>query len=177
MALSISAVIPTRGDVDLSRIVENLRRFPEVREIIFEIGDTTLNRYRGAGKALHEIIYTQDDDYVTDLRPIVDAYRPGMIVNAMTESHQAGYLEDETLLGFGSIFDKALLSVLDGWEEDALFLREADRVFATLNRHFTVFPKIEVMPWAHNFNRLCFQPEHGSSHVAIRKRINAHRSN
>lgn len=171
MGLSISAVIPTRGDVPLGRLTDHLRSYPEIREIMFEISGTQYSRYKAARKALHDTIYIQDDDYITDIRPLIESYRPGCIVNAMTPQHQVGYQGVETLIGFGAIFDKSLLSVLDGWEEDPLFLRESDRVFATLNPHVTVFPEIEALPWATAPNRLCFQPDHGLSHVAIRHRI------
>lgn len=176
MALLISAVIPTRGDVDLGRLVNHLRSYPEIQEITFVVGTTPYNRYRAARKSLHDVIYIQDDDYITDLRPLIDAYQPGVIVNAMTKEHQQGYKYDETLIGFGAIFSKSLLSVLDGWQEDSLFLRESDRVFATLNPHLTLYPSIEVLPWATATNRLCYQPNHGASHVAIMDRIRYHQS-
>lgn len=169
--MKISAVIPTRGDVDLAPIMERLRTYLEITEIIIKIGDTQYNRYRGARQADNDIIYTQDDDCVTDLRPIIEAYRPDMLVNAMTQAHVKGYLGDETLVGFGSLFDKQLLSVFDGWEEDALFLSKADRVFGTLIPHHTVFPEITILPCAHNPNRLYRQPDHSVNIVTMRERI------
>lgn len=175
MALSISAVVPTRGDVDLGRLVNHLRSYPEIREITFVIGDTPYNRYRAARKSLHDVIYIQDDDYITDIRPLISAYAPGTIINAMTPQHQAAYKGAETLIGFGALFSKSMLRVLDGWVEDDLFLRESDRIFATLNPHLTLYPSIETLPWATAPNRLCFQPNHGESHVAIRERIEHHR--
>ena len=171
MALDISAIIPTRGDVDLSLIVENLRQYPEVKEITFVVGTTPFNRYLAAERAHYPVILTQDDDCVTDMRTVIDSYRPGIIVNAMTESHAKAYQGEETLIGLGSVFDRDLVSVLDGWEQDTLFLRESDRVFATLNRHESIFPVVTPMLWATAANRLYRQPEHGASHVAIRERI------
>jgi len=169
--MKISAVIPTRGDVDLSSILERLRQYPEITEIIIKIGDTSYNRYRGARQAANDLIYTQDDDCVTDIRPLIEAYQPGMIVNAMTPAHVKGYTGAETLVGFGSLFDKQLLSVFDGWEEDALFLSKSDRVFGTLIPHHTVFPEITILPCAHNPNRLYRQPDHSVNIVAMRERI------
>ena len=174
--MEVSAVIPTRGDVDLSPIVESLRRFPAIKEIMFEIGNTPYNRYLGAARARFPIVYTQDDDCVTDIGPILENYRPGVIVNAMTPSHAQAYRGEETLIGLGAIFDRSMVQVLDEWEKDELFLREADRIFATINPHFTVFPEIRTLPCAHNANRYYRQPEHGASHVAIRERINARRN-
>ena len=173
--MKISAVIPTRGDVDLSPISERLRTYPEITEIIIKIGDTPYNRYRGARQAANEIVYTQDDDCVTDLRPLIEAYRPGVFVNAMTPSHAKGYTGDETLVGFGSVFDKSLLAVFDGWEEDALFLSKSDRVFGTLVPHYTVFPEITILPCAYDAHRLYLQPDHGANIVAMRERIAAYK--
>ncbi len=175
--MKISAVLPTRGDVDLSPIVERIRKYAEVTEIIITIGDTPYNRYRGARQAANDIIYTQDDDCITDLRPLIEAYRPGVLVNAMTPSHAKGYQGDETLVGFGSLFHKSLLAVFDGWEEDALFLSKSDRVFGTLVPHHTVFPEITILPCAYNPNRLYLQPDHGANIVAMRERIATFRKN
>lgn len=173
MALLVSAVIPTRGDVPLGRLADHLRQYPEITEIVFVIGNNNnvFTRYLAAAHAGNDVIYTQDDDYITDLRPILDAYQPGRITNAMTEEHLNAYRGEETLMGFGALFDKALLHVFDGWERDAVFLRDCDRVFATLNPHYSVMPKIRMLPWAMAENRLYRQPEHGANHVEIRRRI------
>lgn len=156
-------------------ICNRLRSYPEVKEIIWEIGDTTLNRYRGAARARFDVIYTQDDDCLSDMRPLIDNYDPLRITNVMTRQHLKAYPGEETLLGFGALFHGSLLSALDGWEEDALLRREADRVFATLNPHFSVIQEVEHLPWAFAENRWYRQPEHGPSHVAIKQRIEVFR--
>ena len=43
----ISAVIPTRGDVDLGPIVQNLLKHEQIAEIIIRRGNTVHNRYEG----------------------------------------------------------------------------------------------------------------------------------
>ena len=171
--IEISAVIPTRGDVDMTQILAKLGDYPEVKEVLVMVGDTPFNRYLGARKAKYEVIYTQDDDCITDLRPLINNYRPGLIVNAMTPQHAKNYPGRQTLIGFGAIFDKGLVHVLDGWEQDDLFLREADRVFASLNEHFTVFPEIDILPCASAPNRLWCQPDHIAKRIAIEERIRA----
>jgi hypothetical protein len=174
--MKVSAVIPTRGDVDLSRVVDSLRHYPEITEIIIKIGDTPFNRYRGAVQAANELIYTQDDDCVTDITPLLAAYDSAFICNAMTPEHAKSYPGEETLVGFGALFDKRRLAVFGGWKRDALFYRECDRVFATLNPHKTVYPKITILPHAYSANRLYRQPEHGPSHVAMRERISQYKA-
>lgn len=170
---SVSAVIPSRGDVDTIVIVRHLRTYPEIDDIEVIVGATPYNRYRTAAAARHDVIFTQDDDCLTDIRPVLDAYQPGRITNAMTESHLKAYPGRQTLMGFGALFDKSMLSVFDGWEIDDLFLRESDRVFATMHPHFSVFPSIHILPWAFADNRLYRQPEHGPAHMAMMARIEA----
>lgn len=170
--MKLAAVIPTRGDVELEPIVRHLQQFPEVVRIHIESSPNVYGRYVGIER-LHEhpIIYTQDDDCITDLQPLIDAYEPGVIVNAMTPEHAAQYPGRVTLVGFGAIFDRVMVAALHGWEQDALFLREADRVFTALHPHKTVFPKIDILPCATAGNRLCRQPEHHASRKAIEQRI------
>lgn len=169
--MRISAVIPTRGDVPMGAIVERLQEYPEIDEVILVMGDTPYNRYEAMARAKNAVIYTQDDDCLTDLRPILDAYRPGVIVNAMTPEHAAQYRGPQTLIGFGALFDASLVACLDGWKRDALFYRESDRIFATVNQHFTVFPKIDILPHASAPNRLWKQPDHVAARVAMEARI------
>ena len=169
--LKISAVIPTRGDVDMRPIVAHLKGFPEITEVLVLTGDTVFNRYRAAKMAENEIIYTQDDDCITDIRPIIDAYEPGIIVNAMTPQHAERYPRRQTLIGFGAIFDRWLIDVLKEWEDEPLFLSKCDRIFTTLNQHKTVFPKIESLPCATAKNRLYRQPGYYLEVASINARI------
>jgi hypothetical protein len=168
---SITAVIPTRGDCDLSAIIRHLNSYPEIDEVVTVIGTTPYNRYLAAETAKRDVIFTQDDDCFTDVRPVIDAYTPGLITNAMTREHAAQYPGRQTLIGFGAIFDKAMLRSLDGWERDALFFRESDRIFATVNPHKTVFPDITILPHAHAPNRLWKQPDHVAARMAMERRI------
>jgi hypothetical protein len=90
----------------------------------------------------------------------------------MTPMHAENYRGRITLVGFGAIFDSSLIQVLDGWEQDEFFLREADRVFTALNPHVTVFPEIQILPCASAENRLWRQADHIARFMEIEKRIN-----
>lgn len=175
--IRISAVIPTRGDVPMGPIMDHLREYPEIEEIIIVKGDTPYNRYGAAARAKNEVIYTQDDDCLTDIRPLIDGYDPAVIVNSMTPEHAAQYPGRQTLIGFGAIFNRSLsLKTFASrdyarFERDELFYRESDRIFATVNPHKTVFPQIEILPCAHNPNRLWKQPDHVSARIAMEQRI------
>ncbi len=153
-------------------IVDRLQEFPEIDEIVIVTGGTPYNRYLAAERAKNDVIYTQDDDCLTDLRPLIDAYLPGLIINAMTPAHAAQYPGRQTLIGFGAIFDRKLaLTCFDEFERDDLFYRESDRVFGTVNRHFTVYPMIEILPCASAPNRLYRQPDHVSARFRMEHRI------
>jgi hypothetical protein len=170
---SICAVIPTRGDVDMEGIKKHLLSYPEIAEVKVIVGSTTFNRYLGALEAEQEIIYTQDDDCITDIKPLIRNYEPGIIVNAMTQDHAKVYRGNQTLIGFGAIFDKKLVeSVMDPkWERDDLFLSKVDRIFATINRHNSIYPKIKILPYATNKDRLYRQKDHGDKVHAMNLRI------
>jgi hypothetical protein len=176
--LKISACIPTRGDVDMRPIVDHLRQYPEIDEVMICVSDTPHTRYRLAVAARNEVVYTQDDDCLTDLRPLIDEWarcpREMAFVNAMTTAHAAHYPGMQTLVGFGSIFLRQLAVRFiedQRWEHDELFYREADRIFATIHPHFSVFPKIEILPYASAPNRYWKQPEHHATRAAMERRI------
>lgn len=167
----VSAVIPTRGDVDCGGIVAHLKTYPEIKEVVVITGTTPFNRYLAAEQAQTDVIYTQDDDCITDIRPLLDSYHDGFLCNAMTPEHAREYAGAQTLLGFGALFHRRFLRVLDGWKRDALFYREADRVFATLVPHKTVFPCIKILPHAEADNRMFRQRGHMAARQAIDLRI------
>lgn len=123
---------------------------------------------RSAG---HDVIYTQDDDCITEISGLLAAYEPGYIVNAMTLQHAAQYPGRQTLIGFGAIFHRSLIECLCGWDRDELFMRESDRIFATLNPHKTLFPEIYILPHATSPNRLYRQPDHVAARLAMEQRI------
>lgn len=169
---SVTVVIPTRGDVNLSPLIMHLRSYSEVALVWSVASDTPFSRYLLAWEAPTQWVYTQDDDCLTDLQPILNNPRPGYIVNAMTEDHAAQYPGRQTLLGFGALFERRLIKpLLDDWERDELFLRESDRVFGTIVPHQTFYPEITILPCATAPNRFYRQAEHVPSRVAIEKRI------
>jgi hypothetical protein len=160
-------------------IVEHLRSYPEIKNVLVVVGNTPFNRYL-AMQALRNYVfgcevglYTQDDDCITDIRPLLNAYvGKATVINAMTPQHAAQYPGRQTLIGFGAIFsDQALSCFSRGWVLDELFYRESDRIFATVNEHQTLFPKIEILPHANAENRLWRQPDHVPSRLAMEKRI------
>jgi hypothetical protein len=167
--MKVSAVIPSRGDA--AEAVEHLRQFKEIEEIVVIQAGSVFGRYIGIDQAKNEIIYTQDDDCITDVAAVLGAYKPGVVVNAMTPEHARQYPRRATLVGFGAIFDRNLIRCLDGWERDELFMRECDRVFTALNRCEPIFPEIQILPRASDPDRLWKQAEHNRCRLEIESRI------
>jgi hypothetical protein len=167
--MRVTAVIPSRGDA--LEVVEHLRKYKEIEEITVVRFGSVFGRYIGIDQAKSEVIYTQDDDCITDVAAVLAAYQPGVVVNAMTKAHAAQYPRAATLIGFGAIFDRDLVRCLDGWERDELFMRECDRVFTALNHCETIFPEIRILPQASDPDRLWKQPTHNQYRVEIERRI------
>lgn len=109
------------------------------RENIF-----TLGRFKAAKLAKNELIFTADDDYLVNNIPALiemQTANPEHIVAGLDEGHyrtEAGkkpFLQ----LGWGSVFRREWVSVLDEWirvyGEDELLRRKADRIFTILHRN------------------------------------------
>lgn len=158
----------------VGEIASSLLEYHEIGEVRFVCGDTPFNRYRAMMEdSGREFFYTQDDDCVTDIRPLLLEAHEQFIVNTMTPEHAAQYPGRQTLIGFGALFHRQRLNCFRDydWQRDALFYRESDRIFATVNPHKTVFSKIEILPHAHNGNRLWKQPDHVQARMAMEQRI------
>ncbi len=168
---SVTAIIPSRGDLDLRDLQYHLLQSPAIAAVWIVVGSTPFNRYLAAAGAPTPWVYTQDDDCLTDVRDLLDNAEPGIIVNAMTEHHARHYPGRQTLIGFGAVFERHLAYPMLTWERDGLFLRESDRVFGSIHEHRTLFPQICIQPSAHHPNRLWKQPEHHATRRAMEQRI------
>lgn len=108
----VSAVVVTRGNVDLDPVLYSLGFFGEV--IVWDnsvaIDLAVYGRYRAIRSCASDVIYVQDDDCVLTtfaLTRICDAYQPEKLVANMPEPFRQHYA-DSCLVGFGAIFDRGL---------------------------------------------------------------------
>lgn len=167
----VTAVIPTRGDVDVSAIASGL----PVSEVIVQASLGGLwGRYIGAWKASHEIVYTQDDDCEVDAQEVIDAYEPGVVVCNMPVAKRAEYPDGIALVGWGAVFDRSL--VLRAFSRyrldiDSLFMRECDRVFTGLSALKLVDVPVRHLPHAHGPGRMGREGRHLADLAEIRERI------
>jgi hypothetical protein len=135
-AVSVSAIIVTRGDVDLGPVLDSL---PTEWEIVTwnngegycrvlgpipgplgsqrDVPDLSVyGRYAAIEYASHDLIYVQDDDViVSDPRAIVHAWliaanRSGMsettVVCNMPQEFRHSFYEEHALVGFGAAFHR-----------------------------------------------------------------------
>jgi hypothetical protein len=109
-ACDVSAVIVTRGDVDLDPILDSLP-FDDVvvwnNRLVADLG--VYGRFAGVEQARNDVVFVQDDDCIvpTDaITALLDAYAPGRIVSNMPTGHLD--YTDSCLVGLGAVFDAYL---------------------------------------------------------------------
>lgn len=79
----VTLCIPTRGDVDLSPILDDLPDFAAV--LVYDNSNSDdlgiYARYAAINMATTDVVATQDDDLVVhDWQAVLDAYEPGVLV-------------------------------------------------------------------------------------------------
>lgn len=173
----VSAVIVTRGNVPLDRIVDSLI-FDEV--IVFDNSqeprdEMTYGRALAVARAKHRVIYSQDDDIVhtpEDQCRILDAYEPGVMTGCMWDDWSAGAkkqgipggYDDLAFAGSGSIYDREIPLVaaaryLEHHPLDDFFRLWADCVIGVLAPSKNLPIVFEELAVADDPYRMCKQPE------------------
>ena len=139
--MNISVVIPTKGDRDLTEIIEHLKKegFDDIN-VVKDDGNSLLNRYIWSKMVKYDTIYTQDDDcIISNIKELKRAYNGKLVCNAKEDNLE--FYRDKCkgicLVGWGAIFDKKHIKVLDEFLEKEgisdFTKREADRIFTYLN--------------------------------------------
>lgn len=117
-------------------------------------------------KAKFDYIYYQDDDCIASIGELFAACEPNVITCAMKPGHIASYGASRiALVGWGSIFPKSAIRVLDRYRavygEDDVYRRESERIMTHLH-----YPQkrldlpIADLPSAMAPDRLSMQPGH-----------------
>lgn len=108
----ITAVLVTRGDVNMDPIIASL---PYGQTVIWDnskrpVDYGVFGRYVAISEATRPLIYFQDDDcIVTCHEELLAAWEPGYVVgNAFDDSERLNRYAGTTLLGWGSLFDADL---------------------------------------------------------------------
>jgi hypothetical protein len=187
--VNISAVVVTKGDQDISAVVQSLSAFDEVivRDNSKYLDDLKVfGRYAAAMNARNPVIYVQDDDCIVPAQRIAQSYESmiqsiqDLVVCNVPVSRRSDYQGTGiTLMGWGSVFERSAIYVFDQYlkvyPRDDLFLRECDRVFSYLHRfgiHLVDYP-VEHLAWARGADRMGRELRHGRDLKQIRGRLEA----
>lgn len=180
-AEQVSAVLVTRGDVDLTEIVESLAPLAElvIWNNSLERDLAVYGRYHAIEQTLNRVIYVQDDDCVLApdaLDRLLAAYEPGVVVCNVPERFRPVYPADGSrgaLIGFGAVFDYGLPEAAfdafgqadfrgmraDDWPA-RFFYRRCDNVFTTLTPLRMLDLPYRDLPWASAAGRMWTTPGH-----------------
>ena len=177
----ISAIIVTKGDHDLTPILQSLP-FDDV--VVWdnskEADQKVYGRFLAIPRANNNWIYVQDDDCIVPAREIAARFIEGRkeILCNVQKSHSDYYRRIGcTLVGWGAIFPREMDQMAFGrylaqFSLDELFLRECDRVFTALNRFREVDLGVQHLPHALGNDRMGTEGCHGNDLREILRRIN-----
>jgi len=157
-ANGVSAILVTRGDVDLGPILSTLP-FDDVivwdNSIREDLG--VYGRYAASAEAKHEVIYTQDDDVLVPcINQLLAAYEP----EVLTINHPSEWPLDIPWNGKGGIYDRDLPTTaferyLARYPFDRYFTHHVcDGVFGLLTKVKTIDGGHQNLPQAYREGRV-----------------------
>lgn len=166
----VSAVLVTRGDVDVSRILGALTVFNDV--VVWDNSKREdwrlFGRYVALTECERDIVYFQDDDiYVppSTIEGLVAAYEPGVITANMSEGWAGGRdMLDAVQVGAGAVLDRSIpgraFAKYDTmFPRDDLFYLYTDTLVAIPSRIRRVDLPLEVLDWGYAPNRMNALPD------------------
>lgn len=183
----VSGVIVTRGNRDISQVLETMACLGEV--IIYDNSKRdydlkVFGRFAAIYEAKNRVIFTVDDDALVDVTTICAEYQPGKLVCNMKPGHHIAYRGTGiALIGHGSIFDADLADFSPYWTKypgdqwaggmSEVFMRECDRVFTWLNRDRQKWLSLPItdLPHASQPGCMWMESRHGADLVEIKRRL------
>ena len=172
----VSAVIVTRGDVDLEPVLSSLI-FEDV--VVWNNGERdcdemTHARLLATFAAENRIIYSQDDDIVhtrEDQQRIIDSYQSGVLTGCMWPEWSDGARRQGILNGYddlvfpgsGSVYDEQLAfdcadMYLEHYPLDDFYRLWSDTIFGILAPTQQLDIRFGELPHADNDNRMSHLP-------------------
>jgi len=181
--VNVSAVLVTRGNVDLGEIIEAIHEAGihdcHVWDNSQHHADISVyGRYFGIQNTEPgNAIYVQDDDCLLEpaaIAELVAAYEPGTVVANMPAPFRHDFYADHCLVGFGAVFDRELperaftrfcdsgILTVENFADEArgFFFRCCDVVFTALTPFKLLDLPYTNMPWATGPDRMYRQPDH-----------------
>ena len=162
----VSACLITKEDIYPPEILQRVAAIGFGELLVLTRCESPHLKQRLFEKASRDFIFYQDDDCLAPIVELLAACKPNLITCAMKPFHLEKYRERRiALLGWGTIFPKATIRVLDRYRavygEDHVFRRESERIMTYLQ-----YPQqrldlpITDLPSAFASDRLSFQPGH-----------------
>lgn len=170
-------MIVTRGDVDLTPVLESLI-FDDV--VVFDNSmeprdEMTYGRVMALWRIKNAVVYSQDDDIIhtpeNQLR-IIDAYEPGVLTGCMwpewsdgarAQGIDHGY-DDLVFCGSGSVYHAdtaagAAHQYLDAFPDDDFFRLWCDTIVGVIAPSKQLDIRFDALPCAEDDNRMCNLPD------------------
>lgn len=166
----VTAVCITREKEYPSIVLERLTCTDFFQDILIVTECPSIyHRYLAAAQAKTQHIFILDDDAMVNFQVLWTHYDKKRITNAMTKEFINKYKDTGiALLGWGSFFDKKMLTCFDRYIDmygvDDHLLREADRIFSFLNQpHNVIEMPHEDLKEAQDSTRMCYEEKHYQS--------------
>lgn len=170
-AANVSAVLVTRGDVDLTRILQTITEAGIADTVVWDNSKRqdlkTFGRYQALPEAKNDVVFFQDDDIVlpaSTILGLIAAYEPGVIVANMSQGWVNGRdLHDSVFVGAGAVLDRDIpdrsLAMYDRlFDRDELFYLYPETIITIPWQIKRVDLPLEVLPWGYAPNRMVKQP-------------------
>jgi hypothetical protein len=162
----VSCCLITKDLTYPREILDHLLSFAFGEVMILAGCDSPHRKQELFAKAKYDYIYYQDDDCIAPVLQLVELSKPNIINCAMKPGHLQAYARSRiALLGWGSIFPKSVIRVLDQYRgvhgEDFLYKRETERIMTWFSypQNRLELP-IQDLPSAMASDRLSMQPNH-----------------
>jgi hypothetical protein len=174
---TISLCLITKENNYPKQILDSIVNLNFGEIIILTNSDSPFRKYELFNKAKYEILAYQDDDAICPWQSILELSNLNIINLTMKEGHAEAYKNRRMAVGFGwgSIFQKSVLNVLDKYRakygEDDLFKRDTEKILTQL-----VYPQnrlilpITDLPSAMAPDRLWRQANHWDNMRIIEER-------
>jgi hypothetical protein len=167
----ISAVIVTRGDVDLTEILPTIHDAGITDIVIWnnqlENDMGVYGRYAALDQARNDLVYVQDDDCLIDVARLVrvaDRYDLDRTIVANMPASRWPEYPDSCLVGWGALFRRQLpqqaFARYRPLLDSRLFQRTCDVVFTTLTPHVKIDIGVVHLPCAYAENRMWSSDPH-----------------
>lgn len=176
----VCAIIVTRGNDPLDDV---LAPYDELDLEVFVWDNSrradlkVYGRYAAIQHVDAPVILVQDDDCVLPAESVLallEAHQGGSVTCNMPERFRPHY-PDSALVGFGAVFDRHLPELafqqLARVDDMPSFHRECDTAFTMLTPRILVDVPVEILPSAHDPERLWKQRDHFAERERMRKLV------